>query len=582
MRTFLCLALCAASVLAGELSERLQLTKTRVLEGSAPRFDERFILADASAQPGRRFTEFSGDVSGRYIGALSALASYSGERYAVLDRVVDGAIRVQQPDGHFGAALSSGPVVDSDMATLWGNGRMLIGLLEYYALTHRAEALGAARKLGDFLVAAAPRFNSAQVREAYNGEKFAVGYICWTNALEGVVELYRVTKDERYLALARSIAERTDRHPAQHSHGFLTTVRGVVALYRVTGEASYLEQAETLWAGVIESGNVLIQGAVPEMFAPRAKRDEGCSEADWLRLSLDLWEVTRKARYLEQAELTLFNEMAMNQFHTGDYGHHMLTEEGIAGPFAHAWWCCTFHGLRALVATFQRVFHSQAGALFYDLPVDGRGEAEGLAMRAESELERTATVRLSVVRADRRAHALRIRRPEWATAVQLALGGRPLEAQTEGGYLTAARVWQSGEVVTVRYAMRTREVKRGGNGAADARQAAVFYGPWLLAVDPSASPNFFDEPANENQVELVEQNGQLRLGAAPQVAEPASRFAVPVAHFVLHYRPGGYPMQPQTALLRPISEYTHGPDANELWFWLPLVPRTEGLDSNYK
>jgi hypothetical protein len=55
-----------------------------------------------------------------------------------------------------------------------------------------------------------------------------------------------------------------------------------------------------------------------------------------------------------------------------------------------------------------------------------------------------------------------------------------------------------------------------------------------------------------------------------------------VAHFILHYRPGGYPMQPQTALLRPISEYTSGPDANELWFWLPLVPRAEGLDSNYK
>jgi DUF1680 family protein len=234
------------------------------------------------------------------------------------------------------------------------------------------------------------------------------------------------------------------------------------------------------------------------------------------------------------------------------------------------------------VATFQHAFHGQAGALSYDLPVDGRGEAEGLAVRAESELERTATVRLSVVQADQRAHALRIRMPEWATAVRLSLDGRPLEAQVEGGYLTASRVWQSGEVVTVRYAMRTREVKRGGNAGTDARQAAVFYGPWLLAVDPSASPNFFDEPANENQVQLVEQNGQLRLEAAPKLAEPAGRFAVPVAHFILHYRPGGYPMQPQTALLRPISEYTSGPDANELWFWLPLVPRAAGLDSNYK
>jgi DUF1680 family protein len=441
MRTIMCFALCATSVLAGDLTERLNLTKARVLEGAVPKFDERFVLADASAQPGRRFTEFSGDVSGRYIGALSALALQSGERYAVLDRVVDGAIRLQQPDGHFGAPLSSGQVVDSDMATLWGNGRMLIGLLEYYALNHRSEALASARKLGDFLVRLAPRLNSVEVREAYNGEKFAVGYICWTNALEGVVELYRITKDERYLALARSIAERTDRHPSQHSHGFLTTVRGVVALYRATDEARYLDQAEALWAGIVESGNVLIQGAVPEMFAPSAKRDEGCSEADWVRLNLELWEVTGKSRYLEQAELTIFNEMAMNQFHTGDYGHHTLTNEGIAGPFARAWWCCTFHGLRALVAIFQHVFHGQAGALFYDLPVDGQGESEGFSVRADSALERTATVCLNVAKADQRVHALRIRMPDWATAVNLSLGGRPLEAQVDGRYLSVSRVW---------------------------------------------------------------------------------------------------------------------------------------------
>ena len=74
------------------------------------------------------------------------------------------------------------------------------------------------------------------------------------------------------------------------------------------------------WQGVIDSGNVLVQGAVPEMFAPQIKRDEGCSEADWLRLSLELWDLTRQPKYMRQAQITLFNEMAMNQFHTGDFG----------------------------------------------------------------------------------------------------------------------------------------------------------------------------------------------------------------------------------------------------------------------
>lgn len=577
MRFLLCLVLSVASMLAGNLTERFNLTARRVLKDGPPVFDENFILADAVAKPGRRFTEFSGDVSGRYIGALSLASRQSGERYLALDRIVTGAIKLQQPDGHFGAPLSTGAVRDSDMATLWGNGRMLIGLLEYYDLTHRADALAAARKLGDFLVNAGPRFNSDAVRTAYNGEKFAVGYICWTNSLEGVVELYRVTKAAPYLALARDIAARTDRHPSQHSHGFLTTVRGVVALHKVTGEQRYLQQAEAEWQGILDSGNVLVQGAVPEMFAPQIKRDEGCSEADWLRLSLELWDLTRQPKYMQQAQITLFNEMAMNQFHTGDFGHHSLSDAGLVAPFAHAWWCCTFHGLRALAAVFQSVFHGESGALLYDLPVDGLGTAPGLTVRADSALERNATIQLSVIKTDGQSHELRVRVPEWASAVTLSLGGQAVKTQLQNGYLSALRVWRAGDVLTATYALQTRLVKRGGEG----RQVAVFHGPWLLAVDQTTSPAYFDEPANENKVDLPEKGGRVALKLASAMATPA-RFAVPVAHFRLSYLPGGYLIQPQTALLRPIAEYTDGPDQNELSFWLPLVPQIEGLDSKYK
>jgi DUF1680 family protein len=577
MRFLLCLLLSAASVLAGNLTGRFNLTVKRVLKDGPPVLDEKFVLADANAQPGRRFTEFSGDVSGRYIGALSVASRQTGERYPILGRIVAGAVKLQQPDGHFGAPLSTGQVRDSDMATLWGNGRMLIGLLEYYGLTRDAGALAAARKLGDFYVSAGPRFNSEDVRSAYNGEKFAVGYICWTNSLEGLVELYRVTKAGPYLKLAREIAARTDRHPSQHSHGFLTTVRGVVALYKVTGEQRYLEQAETEWQGVLDSGNVLVQGAVPEMFAPQIKRDEGCSEADWLRLSLELWNLTRQPKYLQQAQITLFNEFSMNQFHTGDFGHHTLSDQGLVAPFAHAWWCCTFHGLRALAAVFQSVFHDQSGALLYDLPVDGRGTVAGLTVRADSLLERNASVQIGVLKADGKTHDLRVRVPEWASGVKLSLGGQALRAQLQDGYLSVSRVWKSGDVVTATYALETRLVKRGNEG----RQAAVFHGPWLLAVDQTASPAYFDEPAIENKVELPQKNGQVQLKPATATAT-TGRFAVPVAHFRLNYVPGGYALQPQAALLRPIAEYTDGPDQNELNFWLPLEPTSEGLDSNYK
>jgi DUF1680 family protein len=539
-RYLLALFFCATPGLAGDWSARFDLTLNRVLQGGPPHFDDNFILADAVPQNTRRFTNFSGDVSGRYIGAMATAARRAGHGFPELDRIVVKTLQLQKPDGHFGAPMSETKVTNDDMAILWGNGRMLIGLLEYHALTPRADVLESARKLGDFLVKQAPRFNSEEVRREYNGEKFAVGYICWTSNLEGLVELYRVTRDARYLALSREIAARTDRHPSQHSHGFLSTVRGIVQLHRVTGERAYLDQARREWQGVIDSGNVLLHGAIPEMFAPAAKRDEGCSEADWLRLSLELWQLTRDPECLRQAELTLFNEFAFNQFHTGDFGHHLLSEDGIAPEFAHAWWCCTFHGLRAMATLFDFAFHESDGALVYDLPVDARGSMPGLEIRAESSLERNATVRLTVLKGDAAPHALGVRVPEWAAEVK----GAP----------EAARVWKTGDTITLTYVLRTREVKKG-------RRTALFRGPWLLAADEHTSPNFFDEPYPENKVQWP---------AEPVTDFPAAApFSVPAARMQIRYLPGGYPVQPAAALLRPMAEYTNGPDTNRLVFWLP-------------
>ena len=373
MRRTLILLLCALPIFGGDLSLRLQLTMDRILRGDAPQYDEKFVLADVVPRAGRRFTNFSGDLSGRYIEALS-MAAHAGPKSPALDRTVADLLPLQKPDGHFGAAINRSEVDDDAMALLWGQGRLLVGLVEYYKLSGNAAALESARRLGGFLVDQAPRFQEEQVRQKYNGEKFAVGYICWTSNLEGVVNLYGVTKEDRFLTLAKQIAGDIGIHPSQHSHGYLTSLRGALELYRLTNDRQYLDQVIDGWRSVVDSGNVLWQGGVPEMFAPKIERDEGCSEADWLRLSLELWQIARRPEFLAQAELELFNEFSFNQFHTGDFGHHVLTETGMTGPTARAWWCCTLHGARAFYAIRRMVFHEDANGLAYDLPVDGTGE----------------------------------------------------------------------------------------------------------------------------------------------------------------------------------------------------------------
>ena len=553
-----------AGAYAGELTSRMELTLDRVLQGGSPFYTDDFVLADAVPEHVRRFTEFSGDVSGRYLGALATVAQFIGKKFSELDRVAAKIVKLQKADGHFGDPFSTNAVTKSDMATMWGNGRLLIGLLEYYRLNPSPEIIACARRLGDCFVKLGPRFNDPAIVEKFSGDQIAVGYICWTQIIEGLVELNRITHDEKYLALAGQIAINTHRYPKEHSHGFACALRGILELYRVTHDDQWLKKVESEWDGIVTSGNLLPQGALPEVFKPWIARDEGCAEADWLRLNLGLWAETRNPRYLDNADLTLFNEFLFNQFSTGDYGHHKFSAEGIAPSCARAWWCCTFHGLRAFPDIFNATFHSEPARLCYDLPVDGQGATAGLTLQAASTLAQDASVMLTATKADAAEHVLSIRQPTWASALELQLNRRAVTGVTQAGAVEIRRRWQKGDKLVVHYVMRTRLL----TNPSAASQVAIWHGPWLLGVDEQDSPVFFNEPMEKNRVLLpaLQTNRDLSLKAATETSAKDIPFTAPAAHLVLPYLHGGYPIQPQTVTLRPIAEQTAVAGSTS-WVW---------------
>ena len=154
----------AGQLQAGDLTQRFELTLQRVLQGGPPAYTSELLLADVIPENTRRFTNFSGDLSGRYVGALVLASRQTGKTPDKLHRLVNQILGHQKPDGHFGDPMGLTEMADDDMARLWGNGRMLIGLLEYYAVDPLPEVLEAARGIGDFLVSVAPRFNSGSVQ----------------------------------------------------------------------------------------------------------------------------------------------------------------------------------------------------------------------------------------------------------------------------------------------------------------------------------------------------------------------------------------------------------------------------------
>lgn len=533
------------------IHQRYELTLRRVLHGNSPAYTEEFLLADVRPVAGRRFTEFSGDLSGRYIGALATAARVYRTSFPALDCLVPKVIALQKSDGYFGSTFHYDKPTDGDLALLWGNGRLLVGLLEYCRYKPDPAVLAASKRLGDFLLRVAPLMLSRKIRDEFGAAHFASSYICWTQQTEGLAGLYLATHDERYRSLTEAIAAVIERRPGDHAHGYLTSLRGVMDLFQTTSDVRLLQQCEAAWQDIVHSEDLLDTGGVPEGWSPNKHRSEGCAEVDWLRFNLSLWKATANPKYLAAAERATFNELALNQFANGDFGHRVLTETGISGDGAvRAWWCCTLHGLRYFPDLQASAFRADKGALCYELPIDSdidnrHAPAASLDAVATSSLAQNRAAKITIISAGAAPASLLIRKPEWANALDILVNGTAGQHPLEGDYVRLHRQWRRGDAVTVTYAM-TLQSKPGAQ-----KRMTFSYGPWLLGAPELGNPAYFNELTTDN-----------RLAAAKDqtaAVHPNRPFRVPVAARTFPFTPAEFPDQQGTVTLRAVAEQTGEP-----------------------
>jgi len=524
---------------------RYRLTRDRVLHGTGPAYTPEFLLEDVQGVPGRRFTNFSGDLSGRWIGALATSTRSFGESFPSLPNVVNRVIAQQHVDGYFGAQFHYDQPDDDDLALLWGNGRLLVGLMEYHALAHDPAVLASAQKLGDFLLRIAPRFNSQQMADAFSADHYASSYICWTQQTEGLAALYAATRDERYRDLCAAISKRISRRPGDHVHGYLTSLRGTLDLHNVIGEATYLDQVAAAWQDIVHSGDMLITGGVPERWSPKKDRTEGCAECDWLRLNLALYRATGDPIYLNTAQNTYFNEFSMNQFATGDFGHARLNAAGIPETVVvRAWWCCTLHGLRAFADLQNSSFRVSEDEVFFDFPIDSRIDSNTFSAQATSNLRSKGEVRIKILAAGK-SQKLTVFKPSWADRVTLIHNGVPAPG------LSIDRP-AAGDIIVVKYHMSLHaEAFEKDPGPA----RSLRFGPWLLGISAGANPVYFGELHAQNSFDLSTFH-QVPLNSK-------SIFQVPVANAQIRCKPAEFPEQPAQIALVPVAEQTANPP--QLW-----------------
>jgi hypothetical protein len=460
--------------LAGPWAAAQALNADRL--AAAPLDQPDFILDDVALKQHRKFAEYSGDISGRWIGAAAFLAPQFPRAFAAFPTVMAGFPLYQKADGHFGADQQL-PKIERgrDMPILWGNGRLLIGLVEVYDHTGETNALVLARRLGDYFVTTDPVYDKADNIRSVGGG-YADGFVtCYFSCIEGLVGLGRVTQDQRYLGEAQRIAElaaTVTNFDGLHSHGRLCAVRGFADLYALTGERRWRDAAERDWH-IFAARYLLPTGGVKEMLETKCDRDEGCAEADWLRLNLSLWRLTSEGRYLDAAERSLKNHFIYQQFPNGGAGHrllHQIDGQPVAfrGLSEEAWWCCGEHWARAMVDVTRSAVMASARTLFVNLAIDcdttlpGPGGKWTVALRETTDGLRIRLEPPGLVKAEVRIHRLQTGGPDQQVGAVDAPRGLKVKMDADAWVITGT--WRGAQELQVHLPLALR-VETAGDGA---------------------------------------------------------------------------------------------------------------------
>lgn len=487
--------------LGGELGRRLEMAMRRLLreeeyplrEGFTARpYTLNYLLADLLwlSDEGSPCGHWAGDESGRYINVLSCLAPYAGNIYPNelkqelrqrLKKAVDGILPLQRDEGYFGKKLDENKLHRDHIS---GHNWLLRGLVEYYKITRDEKVLLAARKLGDYYIKIHPRWTTPEAMIDAEPEKYAYVYSNYTHCLDGLVNLWRVTKEEKYLNLARKIGKlvKTFEH-AVHSHHFFSTLRGLINLYLSSNDKFYLDKVEREWEAISAKG-ILPTYGVPECYTGWAS-DEGCSEVDWAMINLYLWNITQKPRYINMAEKVIFNHFFWNQCSNGGFscnygggGDFRLGKMGnhTPGKRTEAYWCCSMHCTFGLAEIARHIFTYNQNNLWVNLFNNVKsafrmGDSD-VRVEIETLYPMKGFVRVGIE--SKNLFELKIRIPEWAEQETLSLlvNEKPLKPDLKDGYVCIPKKGKRLKV-KLNFPLPLRIEGAG-------EKQGIFYGPSIL------------------------------------------------------------------------------------------------------
>ncbi|MFS4505324.1 beta-L-arabinofuranosidase domain-containing protein [Clavibacter sp. Sh2141] len=454
-----------------------------------------------------------GHIGGHHLSALAQLHAATGDPRLLprLEHMLDVLERCQDaagdgwlggvPDGReFGRTISEGRI-DADTFDLEGRWvplynlhKTLRGLIDAHAHAGSARALRMAEGMAGWWLGVSAHLDDDAFEGMLATEHGGMADAFATLAgITGRADLLREAGRFAQRALVDPLAAGRDELDGLHANTQIPKVIGVERLGRMTGDARLLAASDAFWDSVVHRRSVVIGGnSVREHFhpsrdfAPMVLDEQGpetCNSYNMLELARLRFERTGDPAILDQVERTTLNHILSTQ-HPEHGGLVYFTSLRPAHPRVHSvaeesMWCCVGTGMENHARYGDQVFAHADDALLVDLyvPAELDWAERGIRARIDGDVVRTGEATVTIHASASADLELRLRRPGWATSMEVRVDGEPVPVVPGAAAVPIRRTWSGTTVVTVRLGMEVR-AERLPDGSA---WTSFTYGPLALA-----------------------------------------------------------------------------------------------------
>lgn len=496
----------SVKILPGVFRERMDVNRQYLLELDTNCLLQNFYLEAGIILPGLQVVDnpetanlhwgweaptcqLRGHFLGHWISAAAKLIAADGEPElrVKLDNIVSELARCQElnggewvgsiPEKYF-TRLIKNQYIWSPQYVMH---KTIVGLSDAYIYAGNTQALDILSHLSDWYITWTEKAAETNPHAVYAGEEAGM--------LEVWAQLYQLTKDEKYLTLAkryadaglfRKLKEGKDSLTNCHANASIPFTHGAAKMYEITGDSDWLEVIKLFWkAAVTDRGMFSTTGMnAGEFWVPPhmqghflgSSDQEFCTVYNMVRTASYLLKYTGEARYADYIERALYNGfLAQQNAQTGMPAYFLPLGAGSRkkwGTRTRDFWCC--HGTMVQAQTLypELVWFTDGDKITAAqyIPSEFTAEMNGTNVTVSQSTgmkyyndqaffdekddgQMSRWLLKFSVKCDKPVRfTLSLRVPEWAKGVELEVNGKNTAAPVKDGWLDITSDWQNDSV----------------------------------------------------------------------------------------------------------------------------------------